>query len=163
MTITPAQIQSASQALRSVLRFDYPADSVLSRYFRDLPELGARDRAFVAEAVYGVLRRKRTLERLCGPEASTRHLVLAWLARIEGITLRQLGDGLHGLVQKVEAFNLAASGRHGLRSWRAASQRQLPGLADQVLAVAVVRLAVHQREAAPGVDGACGAQNAVGP
>lgn len=96
MTITPAQIQSASQALRSVLRFDYPADSVLSRYFRDMREIGARDRAFVAEAVYGVLRRKRTLERLCGPEASTRQLILAWLARIEGTTLRQLGEGLHG-------------------------------------------------------------------
>jgi len=96
MTITPAQIQSASQALRSVLRFDYPADSVLSRYFRDFRELGARDRAFVAEAVYGVLRRKRSLERLCGEDVSTRKLVLAWLARIEGATLRQLGDGLHG-------------------------------------------------------------------
>lgn len=97
MTITAAQINSASQALRSILRFDYPADSVLSRYFRDLrDELGARDRAFVAEAVYGVLRRKRTLERMCVPESSTRHLVLAWLARVEGTTLRQLGDGLHG-------------------------------------------------------------------
>ena len=96
MTITAAQIQSASQALRSVLRFDYPADSVLSRYFRDFRELGARDRAFVAEAVYGVLRRKRTLERLCGEDMSTRKLVLAWLARVEGTTLRQLGDGLHG-------------------------------------------------------------------
>ena len=96
MTITPAQIQSASQALRSVLRFDYPADSVLSHFFRDFRELGARDRAFVAEAVYGVLRRKRTLERLCGERSSTRHLVLAWLARVEGTTLRQLGDGLHG-------------------------------------------------------------------
>ena len=96
MTITPAQLQSASQALRSVLRFDYPADSVLSRYFRDLHEIGARDRAFVAEAVYGVLRRKRTLERLCGPEASTRQLILAWLARVEGTSLRQLGEGLHG-------------------------------------------------------------------
>ena len=96
MTITAAQIQSASQALRAVLRFDYPADSVLSRYFRDLRELGARDRAFVAEAVYGVLRRKRSLERLCGEDISTRKLVLAWLARVEGVTLRQLGDGLHG-------------------------------------------------------------------
>ncbi|MBL8433948.1 MAG: RsmB/NOP family class I SAM-dependent RNA methyltransferase [Zoogloea sp.] len=96
MTITPAQIQSASQALRSVLRFDYPADSVLSHFFRDFRELGARDRAFVAEAVYGVLRRKRTLERLCGERSSTRHLVLAWLARVEGTTLRQLGEGFHG-------------------------------------------------------------------
>ncbi|HMV19026.1 MAG TPA: RsmB/NOP family class I SAM-dependent RNA methyltransferase [Rhodocyclaceae bacterium] len=96
MTITASQIQSASQALRAVLRFDYPADAVLSRYFRDLRELGARDRAFVAEAVYGVLRRKRMLERLCGPEVSPRQLVLAWLARVEGLTLRQLGEGLHG-------------------------------------------------------------------
>ena len=96
MTITPAQINSASQALRSVLRFDYPADSVLSHFFRDFRELGARDRAFVAEAVYGVLRRKRTLERLCGERSSTRHLVLAWLARVEGTTLRQLGEGFHG-------------------------------------------------------------------
>ena len=96
MTITVAQINTASDVLRSVLRFDYPADSVLSRYFRDFRELGARDRAFVAEAVYGVLRRKRTLERLCGVDVSTRKLVLAWLARVEGATLRQLGEGLHG-------------------------------------------------------------------
>ena len=96
MTITVAQINTASDVLRSVLRFDYPADSVLSRYFRDFRELGARDRAFVAEAVYGVLRRKRTLERLCGADVSTRKLVLAWLARVEGATLRQLGEGLHG-------------------------------------------------------------------
>ena len=53
-------------------------------------------RAFVAEAVYGVLRRKRTLERLCGPEAQQpRHLILAWLARVEGTPLRNL-EALHG-------------------------------------------------------------------
>jgi 16S rRNA (cytosine967-C5)-methyltransferase len=96
MTISATQIQSASQALRAVLRFDYPADSILSRFFRDFRELGARDRAVVAEAVYGVLRRKRWLESLCAPESSTRHLILAWLARVEGLTLRQLGEGLHG-------------------------------------------------------------------
>ncbi len=95
MSISPAQLQSASQALRSVLTFEYPADAVLSRYFRDLREIGARDRAFVAEAVYGVLRRKRTLERLCGPQAQPRHLVLAWLARVEGTPLRHL-EALHG-------------------------------------------------------------------
>ena len=47
MTITVAQINTASDVLRSVLRFDYPADSVLSRYFRDFRELGARDRKSV--------------------------------------------------------------------------------------------------------------------
>jgi 16S rRNA (cytosine967-C5)-methyltransferase len=111
MTITPAQIQSASQALRSVLRFDYPADSVLSRYFRDFRELGARDRAFVAEAVYGVLRRKRTLERLCGggfhppPGAGL-------AGPVEGTTLRQLGEGLHG---RDTDFFTEIKGREGAR------------------------------------------------
>ena len=132
MTITAAQINSASQALRSVLRFDYPADSVLSRYFRDLrDELGARDRAFVAEAVYGVLRRKRTLERMCVPESSTRHLVLAWLARVEGTTLRQLGDGLHG---RDTDFFTAVKGRETGELSLAESADMPDWLAERLLA-----------------------------
>ena len=139
MTITAAQIQSASQALRSVLRFDYPADSVLSRYFRDLRELGARDRAFVAEAVYGVLRRKRTLERLCGEDISTRKLVLAWLARVEGVTLRQLGDGLHGRdtdffteVKGRELSELSFAERIDMPDWLA--ERLLAGRSPEAVA-----------------------------
>ncbi|WP_374265693.1 RsmB/NOP family class I SAM-dependent RNA methyltransferase [Zoogloea sp.] len=139
MTITAAQIQSASQALRSVLRFDYPADSVLSRYFRDLRELGARDRAFVAEAVYGVLRRKRTLERLCGEDVSTRKLVLAWLARVEGVTLRQLGDGLHGRdtdffteVKGRELGELSFAERIDMPDWLA--ERLLAGRSPEAVA-----------------------------
>ena len=96
-----------------MLRFDYPADSVLSHFFRDFRELGARDRAFVAEAVYGVLRRKRTLERLCGERSSTRHLVLAWLARVEGTTLRQLGAARYGGASVGECFALAQRIQNG--------------------------------------------------
>ncbi|NTV10071.1 MAG: SAM-dependent methyltransferase, partial [Zoogloea sp.] len=94
MIPTSAQIQSASQALRAVLRFEYPADAVLSHFFREYRELGARDRAFIAETVYAVLRRKRWLEKLVGPEGGPRQLVLAWLARGEGLSSRQLGDAL---------------------------------------------------------------------
>ena len=54
----------ATQALSAVLAFDFPADAVLSRHFRDNRELGHRDRGFIAEAVYGVLRRLRWLRRL---------------------------------------------------------------------------------------------------
>ena len=82
--------------LSELLRSTFAADSVVSRYFRTHRELGHGDRGFVAETVYAVLRRKRSLERLCGEDISTRKLVLAWLARVEGVTLRQLGDGLHG-------------------------------------------------------------------
>ena len=58
MRLPPAIIGSTEEVLREVLRFTAPADSTLSRYFRDHPRLGARERGVVAEAVYGMLRNK---------------------------------------------------------------------------------------------------------
>ena len=88
----------ATQALGAVLAFDYPADAVLSRHFRDNRELGHRDRGFIAEAVYGVLRRLRWLRRLAGEEATPRMLLLAWFARGEGWPMRNF----EGLVSATE-------------------------------------------------------------
>ena len=84
-----AQVEAAAAALRLVLVFERPADAVLSDFFRGQAALGARDRAFVADAVYGVLRRKRTLEHLA-PGARARELVLAYLLRIAGRSAREL-------------------------------------------------------------------------
>jgi 16S rRNA (cytosine967-C5)-methyltransferase len=80
------------QVLGNVLAFEYPADAVLSRYFRENRALGHRDRGFIAETVYSVLRRLRWLRRLAGDEATPRQLLLAWLARGEGWALRQFDD-----------------------------------------------------------------------
>lgn len=82
----------ATQALGAVLCMEHPADAALSRYFREHPTLGQRDRAFVAETIYGVLRRLRWLRRLAGAEATPRQLLLAWLARGEGWPLRHFED-----------------------------------------------------------------------
>lgn len=89
MAITRAQLEAAAEALRLTLNFDRPADSVLHDFFRDHPALGARDRPFVADAVYGVLRRKRSVDHLV-PEGAPRHLLLAYLARIVGLSVREL-------------------------------------------------------------------------
>ena len=43
--VTRALFIQATQALGAVLAFDYPADAVLSRHFRDNRELGHRDGA----------------------------------------------------------------------------------------------------------------------
>ena len=59
-------LEEAITALRAVLPLDAPADVVLSRYFRENPMLGNKDRAFIAELVFGVLRRKRSLETATG-------------------------------------------------------------------------------------------------
>lgn len=84
------RLNEAASALIRVLTFDYPADAVLSRYFRERPQLGQQDRAFIAEAVFGVLRRKFWLDHLA-PQANVRQLLLLWLARIAGHSSRELG------------------------------------------------------------------------
>ncbi|MBE7421269.1 MAG: RsmB/NOP family class I SAM-dependent RNA methyltransferase [Zoogloeaceae bacterium] len=94
MRITAKLIDAAATALGLLLKFDHPADAVLSKYFRDHRELGQRDRGFVAETAYAVLRRRRWLEKLLGAEASPRRLVLAALVKLSGVSQRQLEEAL---------------------------------------------------------------------
>ena len=61
MRLPPAIIPHTEELLREVLRFTGPADVTLSRYFRDNPRLGSRERGVIAEAVYGLLRNKTVL------------------------------------------------------------------------------------------------------
>jgi len=83
-------LRQAAMALATVLAPHGPADAKLSAYFRENPKLGAKDRAFIAETVYQVLRRRRLLEYFAdGPDA--RKLLLAVLLRTQGISLRDLG------------------------------------------------------------------------
>ncbi|HKA38654.1 MAG TPA: RsmB/NOP family class I SAM-dependent RNA methyltransferase [Burkholderiales bacterium] len=89
MAITRTQLDAATEALGLALKFDRPADAVLHEFFGARRALGARDRAFIADAVYGVLRRKRTVEHLA-PDGLPRHMLLAWLARIGGTSVREL-------------------------------------------------------------------------
>ena len=85
MELTPALLQLATHALDRVLDFKRPADAVLSAFFRDHKKLGARDRAFVAEAVFGVLRRYRYLSVVV-PAANPRTLIVAWLLKVRGMS-----------------------------------------------------------------------------
>ena len=83
------QLAAAEEALAHILPMTQPADAVLSRYFRAHPRLGQHDRGFIAETVFGVLRRRYGLEHHTGA-ATPRRLLLAYLNRIEGVSLRQL-------------------------------------------------------------------------
>lgn len=85
MELTPPLLQLATQALDLVLDFKRPADAVLSAFFREHKKLGARDRAFVADAVFGVLRRYRYLSVVV-PAANPRTLVIAWLIKVRGMS-----------------------------------------------------------------------------
>jgi 16S rRNA (cytosine967-C5)-methyltransferase len=91
---TPALFAHAEAVLNELLRFAYPADAVVSRYFRANRQLGHADRAFVAETVFAVLRRGRSLEARCAGNLSDRHLLLAALAVTRGWSQRELAPVL---------------------------------------------------------------------
>ena len=78
-----ALVTSARELLRVVLRFELPADVVVSRYFRAHPQLGQRDRHVIAESVYQIVRNLR-LYRLwaeaAGGAADLHLLALGWQA-----------------------------------------------------------------------------------
>jgi 16S rRNA (cytosine967-C5)-methyltransferase len=88
---TQALVAHACAALRAMLRFDAAADQVLSRYFRAHRNLGQAERAFIAEALFAVLRRKRSLEAAAG-SAQPEALVAAALVRVHGHSARALQD-----------------------------------------------------------------------
>ncbi len=91
---TPALFAHAEAVLGQLLRFDHPADAVVSRYFREHRQLGHADRAFVAETVFAVLRRGRSIEARCAGQLSDRRRLLATLALVRGWSQRELAPVL---------------------------------------------------------------------
>ncbi|WP_068634947.1 RsmB/NOP family class I SAM-dependent RNA methyltransferase [Thauera butanivorans] len=128
--VSRALFIQTTQVLGAVLAFEFPADAVLSRHFRDNRELGHRDRGFIAETVYGVLRRLRWLRRLAGDKATPRELLLAWFARGEGWPMRNF-EGLASATERdwVAAVKAAELGEASL-----AERADLPDwLAERLL------------------------------
>jgi 16S rRNA (cytosine967-C5)-methyltransferase len=105
-------LDSATEALGQALRFEHPADAVLSDYFRQHPALGQNDRAFIAEAVFGVLRHKRVLDHLT-EQGHARRLLLAWLARFSGTAPAELASALKPAETETIA-NFASADLNGL-------------------------------------------------
>jgi 16S rRNA (cytosine967-C5)-methyltransferase len=59
-----ALLDACSELVRLTLRFEHPADAVVSRFFRDNRSFGPRERATLAETVYTVLRKKLLFDHL---------------------------------------------------------------------------------------------------
>jgi 16S rRNA (cytosine967-C5)-methyltransferase len=115
---TPQRVAHAEAVLAELLRFARPADQTLSIHFRRNRALGQQDRAFVAEAVFAVLRRKRSLEAAAG-SAQPRALLLAALVRVFGLSGRVLEADI-GLVARLKSFpkeNLTDAERADLPDW----------------------------------------------
>jgi 16S rRNA (cytosine967-C5)-methyltransferase len=92
----------ATAALRAVLPLKFPADAILRNFFRENPKLGATDRAFCAETIFGILRHRFFLEN-AAPSTAPRSLLLAYLVKFQGLNVRELAP----LVSEAEAKSLA--------------------------------------------------------
>jgi 16S rRNA (cytosine967-C5)-methyltransferase len=121
VTLTTPQYESAVRLLTAVLKFDHPADGIVSRFFREHHELGSHDRACIADAVFGVLRRKQLLDHLTGG-GGARALLIAWLARVQGRNTRELAP----LLRRGEEELVAAVKRADTQNLPLAVQAELP-------------------------------------
>lgn len=91
---TPSLFAHAEAVLGQLLQFQFPADAVVSHYFRDHRGLGHADRAFVAETVFAVLRRGRSIEARCAGQLSDRRRLLVALAVTRNWSQRELAPVL---------------------------------------------------------------------
>ncbi len=73
-----ALLDACSELLRLTLKFDHPADAIVSRFFRENRGLGPRERATLAETVYTVLRNKLLFDHFApsGSGAKERRLAI---------------------------------------------------------------------------------------
>ncbi|MGB7478851.1 MAG: RsmB/NOP family class I SAM-dependent RNA methyltransferase [Burkholderiaceae bacterium] len=123
MRLPPAIVAHTEQLLREVLRLTGPADGTLSRYFREHPRLGGRERGVIAEGVYSLLRNKSVYTHFAesGSGPAMRRLALLGLADAAGI------DALGGLseqeaawlqrVQEIDRTQLPARLQANLPEW----------------------------------------------
>lgn len=80
------RVDQVHRVLGELLQWTYPADAALSHWLRAHPNLGGRDRAEIAEAVYDVLRHLRRYRRMAesGVGPASRRLAILGLAAVLG-------------------------------------------------------------------------------
>jgi 16S rRNA (cytosine967-C5)-methyltransferase len=77
--VRPFALYATVELYDRIVESTYPADRLMQAFFKERNQLGKRDRGFIAETVYGMLRNRRWLE-WAFPDLDTMHRTLAHLA-----------------------------------------------------------------------------------
>lgn len=127
-----ALLDACADLLAQVLRFDHPADAVVSRYFREHRALGPRERATLAETAYAVLRRKLLFEHFArsGSGPRERRLAILGFAGARDFLASALSpqekDWLKAC-DAVQPHELLEPHRHNLPEWLAQALKEQLG------------------------------------
>ena len=138
-------LDAAADLLRAVLCFDYPADAVVSRYFRDHHRLGQRERATLAETSYAVLRKKVLFDHFArsGVGLRERRLAILGFAARRDFLYSALTPAERDWLDVCDAADVALlppACRHNLPDWLAARlTQQLGAPAFDQLAAALLQ------------------------
>nr|WP_315495780.1 RsmB/NOP family class I SAM-dependent RNA methyltransferase [uncultured Rhodoferax sp.] len=117
-----ALLDACSELVRLVLKFDHPADAIVSRFFRDNRGLGPRERATLAETAYTVLRKKLLFDHLApsgsGPK-ERRMAILGFYGPGDFLRSALTDQEKNWLDQceKVQPEDLMERHRHNLPEW----------------------------------------------
>ena len=117
-----ALLEACSELVRLTLKFDHPADAIVSRFFRDHRGFGPRERATMAETVYTVLRKKQMFDHFAPSGSGPKERRLAILGFYgPGDFLRSaLSDQEIAWLdqcEKVKPEDLMERHRHNLPEW----------------------------------------------
>lgn len=117
-----ALLDACAELVRLTLKFDHPADAIVSRFFRDHRGFGPRERATMAETVYTVLRKKQLFDHFAPSGSGPRERRLAILG------FYGPGDFLRSALteqetnwldqcEKIKPEDLMERHRHNLPEW----------------------------------------------
>ncbi len=120
-----ALLDACATLVGLVVKFDHPADAVVSRYFRDNRQLGPRERATLAETVYTVLRKKLLFDHLSpsGTGPKERRLAILGFHGPRDFLKSALSDVEKRWLDACDAVvpaDLLERHRHNLPEWLAA-------------------------------------------
>ena len=131
--LSPHVVDHLAWLLGLVLRFDGPADAIMSRFFKQHPRLGQRERGLIAEGCFHALRHYASLRwmmRPASPLRSPRLAALVTLARQHGMAVLPplILRGDERAVRNALLTDLSAAEgavRAELRSWSSVRGPQL--------------------------------------
>ncbi len=120
---------ACSDLVAQTLRFDHPADAVVSRFFREHKSLGPRERATISETVYTVLRKKLFFDHLApsGSGSKERRLAILGFHGPRDFLYGALTEQEKGWLEQcdqVKAADLMERHRHNLPEWLAAPLKE---------------------------------------